>query len=120
MYKEGRARSTPGWFIYAYRTTPLALRGTLLMRRGKSLFLHHNEPVDCTTTPSRFTHQRIDFGLGYRLAGDDAGRDRGDGFRQRAHIAARQSAVAAPRREPLPRRESSLPLSSLTGASFSA
>src|SRR5712691_1254855 len=70
-------------------------------RRGKTLLLHRDEPVDRDNALA-FHDQRIDLGFGDRTAGDERkARERGHRLRERAHIAARQPAVAAQRREAL-------------------
>src|SRR6266849_3034447 len=71
------------------------------MRRGKVLFLHHDDPVD-RDDAFAFHDQRIDLAFRDRPAADEReARERGDSLRQRTQIAARQSAVAAHRREAL-------------------
>src|SRR2546430_336122 len=100
--KEGRRAQHAGVVRFTPTVPPRRLRRhPSSTRRGKALLLHHNEPVDGNNALA-FHDQRIDLRLGDRTAGDERkARERGDGLRERAHIAARQPAVAAQRREDL-------------------
>src|SRR6266853_4785649 len=100
--KEGRRAQHAGVVRSMPTVPPSRLwRHPSSTRRGKTLLLHHDEPV-YRDDAFALDDQRIDLGLGDRPAADERKtRERGDGLRERAHIAARQSAVAAHRREAL-------------------